>query len=130
MISSKSLLQVSQWYVRAVSYTHLDVYKRQVYRYTFHFQNRAGELSTFIFCQFYGLSEPFWEGSDGYICPVSYTHLELHEAYLKKAKEGEEIIRQIERDIALILEAVSYTHLDVYKRQHMEQEGLILNQEI
>ena len=30
-----------------------------VYRYTFHFQNRAGELSTFIFCQFYGLSEPF-----------------------------------------------------------------------
>ena len=23
------------------------------------FQNRAGELSTFIFCQFYGLSEPF-----------------------------------------------------------------------
>lgn len=33
--------------------------KMTQYTDTFHFQNRAGELSTFIFCQFYGLSEPF-----------------------------------------------------------------------
>ena len=39
---------------------------------------------------------------DGILSKEEY--LELHEAYLKKAKEGEEIIRQIERDIALILE--------------------------
>lgn len=38
---------------------------------------------------------------DGILTKEEY--LELHEAYLKKAKEGEEIIRQIERDIALIL---------------------------
>ena len=38
-------------------------------------------------------------------------YLELHEASLKKAKEGEEIIRQIERDIALILEEKDDKHL-------------------
>ena len=43
---------------------------------------------------------------DGILTKEEY--LELHEAYLKKAKEGEEIIRQIERE-------------DVYKRQEKIQ---------
>ena len=46
---------------------------------------------------------------DGILTKEEY--LELHEAYLKKAKEGEEIIRQIERDIALILEEKDDKHL-------------------
>lgn len=46
---------------------------------------------------------------DGILTKEEY--LELHEAYLKKAKEGEEIIRQIERDIALIFEEKDDKHL-------------------
>ena len=46
---------------------------------------------------------------DGILTKEEY--LELHEAYLKKAKEGEEIIRPIERDIALILEEKDDKHL-------------------
>ena len=46
---------------------------------------------------------------DGILTKEEY--LELHEAYLEKAKEGEEIIRQIERDIALILEEKDDKHL-------------------
>ncbi len=50
---------------------------------------------------------------DGILTKEEY--LELHEAYLKKAKEGEEIIRQIERDIALILEEKDDKHLCLIK---------------
>jgi DNA invertase Pin-like site-specific DNA recombinase len=46
---------------------------------------------------------------DGILTKEEY--LELHEAYLKKEKEGEENIRQIERDITLILEEKDDKHL-------------------
>ena len=46
---------------------------------------------------------------DGILTKEEY--LELHEAYLKKAKEGGEMIRQIEREIALILNEKDDKHI-------------------
>ena len=67
----------------AVSYTHLDVYKRQVL---------DGELMVFVIYQ--------GEGEDA---PVQWLE--------------ESIPFTGELDLSEASEAVSYTHLDVYKRQ-------------
>ena len=75
---------------RTVSYTHLDVYKRQDYRLA---RLLAAEVIT---------EEPFEE---------------IREETLQKAFET---IGKCKRVINA--GAVSYTHLDVYKRQELIQE--------
>ena len=84
-----------------VSYTHLDVYKRQVYRSKF-------VPTVFAARQF-----------------VNHGHVTVNGKKVNipsyRVKVGDVVeVKQKSRSMALVLEAlesVSYTHLDVYKRQ-------------
>ena len=90
----------------AVSYTHLDVYKRQIIRAaarTVHliiFHKQILSLFRKVF--------PF--------IPVSYTHLDVYKRQVQQVSYYYSIVFFIGKSIRIIF-AVSYTHLDVYKRQ-------------
>ena len=91
----------------AVSYTHLDVYKRQ--------HDEISKDSGY---------SGICDGNVYHICHKSAS-LQLRygiadDALLALAALGKEVLRDLrEHDVAqhILLAAVSYTHLDVYKRQ-------------
>ena len=100
----------------AVSYTHLDVYKRQV-------QDRSSILSCLL--------RPFCDAPCSRACPVSFLRI----VFLRSGRHESEriryyllsrsnpspcplLLRYIHQDLKhRRLKPVSYTHLDVYKRQ-------------
>ena len=112
---------VNNWHsVRApVSYTHLDVYKRQVQNRRILIDKtpkRTGEelvpITPFLFLLFMGTRLP-WLSDYG---PVSYSHLDVYKRQLLVWV----IFRSSQRFDLLkkhLHISVSYTHLDVYKRQ-------------
>ena len=82
---------------RVVSYTHLDVYKRQTYivptKQTLYIDNGTSSLQAMV------------------------NHLETRDLVNVSAWKGtEKIAERNGADAAII--PVSYTHLDVYKRQY------------
>ena len=87
-------------YVRAVSYTHLDVYKRQVQYYADTAEDE--ELKTVLY--------------DVLDTPVSPELLPPKDGEI--AQKTEDLVGPYElHDFYLYYMPVSYTHLDVYKRQ-------------
>ena len=81
----------------AVSYTHLDVYKRQL----------VESVKT------YGVLTPVLlrsDGENGY--EMISGHRRMHAAVIAGLATIPAIVRELSDD-----DAVSYTHLDVYKRQ-------------
>ena len=52
-----------------------------------------------------------------YLCPVSYTHLKNAEFAEKYLKKGLKILVSGRIQTGSYVNPVSYTHLDVYKRQ-------------
>ena len=76
-----------------VSYTHLDVYKRQVISLAFSHGEEEESNLTFV-----GL-------------------VAIKDDLRPEAKEGVSLIQNAGIQVVMITGAVSYTHLDVYKRQ-------------
>ena len=98
------------FFYQPVSYTHLDVYKRQVY---------SPFMAEFVY---YGQRGMNRLNMDYYI-PVSYTHLTIENHFLLFSLYPYSFILDLKKDCIPIIfhtnpNAVSYTHLDVYKRQH------------
>ena len=111
---------------RAVSYTHLDVYKRQQLTATLLKQLSGYEIKKI----FHALSYFSTELENVSVQAVSYTHLDLTTRILrkmeeenKKEKEGASFSMQVKEELSYVegtsrhCKPVSYTHLDVYKRQ-------------
>ena len=125
----------------SVSYTHLDVYKRQVYRDSLLQQsdgsyNKANAAYSFggvegavallnknldmniehyVTVNFNALSDVV-DALGGLDIEMTHTEAELTNGYL------EEVAKVTGREFEMVdgYEAVSYTHLDVYKRQVLE----------
>ena len=110
-----------------VSYTHLDVYKRQAQRLSRLWRSYAGSLPAVV------------AGSNG-LCSslaVSYTHLDVYKRQLLFPVDRQlhrcrvaYCQHMLGRNFLLILvcrNAVSYTHLDVYKRQLYDRLALRLD---
>ena len=97
-----------------VSYTHLDVYKRQTQRFTFGWVIKGG-------------GSPLWAFSEVSLKVVSLKVRQRRwsqwEAIPDDANSRRPWVRRVEwaaivnRKLARSLRSVSYTHLDVYKRQ-------------
>ena len=116
-----------------VSYTHLDVYKRQLVA--------LGSMASFLWsvyvlfamtrAQVDGdsaavmnyMMEFYFESAAMILTPVSYTHLKLADVLSQITYEGDSSLK-IGEDGTLVstTEPVSYTHLDVYKRQTYRSE--------
>ena len=96
-------------YGQAVSYTHLDVYKRQLVKVADHV--------THILLRCYHLKLHNRLHKDGGSL-VSYTHLDVYKRQAENSSLGVLCIGLgMLRYHIKPLDAVSYTHLDVYKRQ-------------
>ena len=131
--SCTRILTSKQHNHRAVSYTHLDVYKRQVQLLPSH---DAVSLITVLPEQ---LQSPLLTAEWEYR-PVSYTHLDVYKRQLLHRRDAlafeggtdrclygrnleaiQKMGRYSDRYHPECQRPVSYTHLDVYKRQALLQ---------
>ena len=107
-------------YAVSVSYTHLDVYKRQVLRYP---------LCTGLWPYQHRDGKDLWSDGDGHAA-VSYTHLDVYKRqrpakvlrpaiflYLPEYGGCSSDCWSSAEPASSVCGPVSYTHLDVYKRQ-------------
>ena len=106
----------------SVSYTHLDVYKRQIY------QSAVSPTHNYMLRDLY--DKYAGQGLEIYQA-VSYTHLDVYkrqeDGFLAASviigkklillKAGNHLVVTAWVDVYDTLHPVSYTHLDVYKRQ-------------
>ena len=107
--------------LKAVSYTHLDVYKRQTVKLVVARAIDAGGLLVL------NADDPVLVRQSALLaCPLGWFALDFDQPLLVQQRQagrptcgvrGGRLLLQVDNGVHDLGEAVSYTHLDVYKRQ-------------
>ena len=105
------------FYTGSVSYTHLDVYKRQITDSVKVSGDKVDKDKAGKYTVTYEVSDSSGNKSTA-TRAVSYTHLDV---YKRQILDGRPVSELKEKELTRVrrdtIGSVSYTHLDVYKRQ-------------